>query len=285
MSDWIRARKEFPCAICQKPDWCTYSQKFNGWCCMRAPSQKPMKNGGYWHSLTTAVPYKALPKPEEDKPQINAAAIMEEFTAGTKSWWVDELAKLLKVSRPALDKVGVAWAPGALLRRHMKWYSKGAWAFPMRDGCGQMVGIRLRTNDGQKISVTGGRNGIFIPRDNPQRTGYILEGPTDLAAALTLGLFGLGRPSCRGSVAYIGVAINRLNIQRCVIIADNDKPDRFGEQVGAAGAQTLATELHVPVAQMLLPTKDLRKFLEWGGTRQLLNTMESHLVWKQPHTV
>jgi hypothetical protein len=249
---------------------------------MRVGSPKPLKNGGHWHPDGTHTEHRPLPKPEEDKPQINAAVIMEEFTAGTKGWWLDELAKLLRVSRQALDKIGAAWAPGRLLKQHMKWYSKGAWAFPMRNGQGQMVGIRLRTNDGQKISVTGGRNGIFIPQDSPQRTAYILEGPTDLAAALTLGCFGLGRPSCRGSVAYVDVAINRLNIDRCVIIADNDKPDRFGEQVGASGATTLAAELQVPCAQMLLPTKDLRKFLEWGGTRQLLNTMESHLIWKQP---
>jgi hypothetical protein len=118
MNEWIRASREFRCAVCNRPDWCTYNKKFKGWSCMRQASAKPMKNGGHWHPDGTHVEHRPLPKPEEDKPQINACAIMEEFAAGTKAWWLDELAKLLRVSRIALDKIGAAWAPGKQLRQH-----------------------------------------------------------------------------------------------------------------------------------------------------------------------
>jgi hypothetical protein len=107
------------------------------------------------------------------------------------------------------------------------------------------------------------------------RTIYILEGCTDLAAALTLDLDAIGRPSCRGSVSHTQVTINRLHIQRAILITDNDRP-------GIEGAKALASELQIPVASMLLPAKDLRQFLSYGGTRCLLDSLERQLVWRNP---
>jgi hypothetical protein len=144
----------------------------------------------------------------------------------------------------------------------------------MVSGIGKTVGIRLRAEDGRKWSVRGGHEGIFVPNGSA-RTAYVVEGPTDLAACLTLGLWGIGRPSCRGSVAHTQVAINRLHIQRAILVSDNDGP-------GIEGAKALASELQIPVAAMLLPAKDLRQFLAYGGTRCLLDSLERQLVWRQP---
>jgi hypothetical protein len=144
----------------------------------------------------------------------------------------------------------------------------------MVSGVGKCVGIRLRAEDGRKWSVRGGHEGIFVPRGTA-RVAYIVEGPTDLAACLTLGLWGIGRPSCRGSVAHTQVAINRLHIQRAILVSDNDGP-------GIEGAKALASELQIPIAAMLLPAKDLRQFLAYGGTRMLLDSLERQLVWRQP---
>jgi hypothetical protein len=71
------------------------------------------------------------------------------------------------------------------------------------------------------------------------------------------------------------VAINRLHIQRAILISDNDGP-------GIEGAKALASELQIPVAAILLPAKDLRQFLAYGGTRMLLDSLERRLVWRQP---
>ena len=106
-------------------------------------------------------------------------------------------------------------------------------------------------------------------------TVFIVEGATDVCAALTLGLNAIGRPSCRGAVAHTQVTINRLGIQRVIIIGDNDQP-------GIDGAKALAAELQVPVASMLLPTKDLREYVRMGGTVDLLKSLERQLVWRQP---
>ncbi len=258
---WTRATKSFPCAICGKPDWCTYCSELQGWSCMRVDSRKPLKNGGHWHPLDSKPQF--IPKPPPEAPAINAGRMMLNFRNATRPVKYDRLASQLGVTVDSLRAIGCAYAD-----------SHNAWAFPMVNGKGHCIGIRLRADNGRKWSVTGGKEGIFVPRGTA-RTAYVVEGPTDLAACLTLGLWGIGRPSCRGSVAHTQVTINRLHIQRAILVSDNDGP-------GIEGAKSLARELQIPVAAMLLPAKDLRQFLSYGGSRVLLDSLERQLVWRQP---
>lgn len=223
---------------------------------------KLMGNGGHWHPDGDKHP-TFVPRRTPEPPRIDAGAMMNQFARHTNWADVGILAHNLGVSRASLENIGCVWAD-----RH------SAWAFPMFSGSGECVGIRLRLRDGRKLSVRGGHEGLFMPHGR-NTTCYLVEGATDLAAALTLGLWGIGRPSCRGAVAYTQVTINRLGVQRVIIIGDNDTP-------GINGAKALAAELQVPVASMLLPTKDLREYVRMGGTLDLLRALERQLVWRQP---
>jgi hypothetical protein len=247
---------------------------------MRNVSDRPMKNGGYWHPATAAP--KFITKRQEP-PTIDAESIMEELMSLTELHWVEKLGELLGVSCISLQQLGVAWAPIRVLRRFQEWRSAtGAWAFPMRNGAGSIVGIRLRTNDGQKIAIKGSRDGLFVPSQT-RHTAWVVEGPTDAAACLTLGCFGLGRPNCRGAIAHTQVTINRLGIERAIVVGERDIPRFEGTaSPGLEGAQKLATELQIPVASMLLPSKDMRQFLNTGGTMSVLRCLERQLVWRQP---
>lgn len=229
---------------------------------MRVDSIKPMKNGGHWHPDGDKRP-TFVPRQASEPPRIDAGALMVAFRRDTRPEQVSLLADNLNVSRNSLENIGVVWAQ-----------PHNAFAFPMFSGIGECVGIRLRLRDGRKLSVRGGHEGLFMPHGR-NTTCYLVEGATDLAAALTLGLWGIGRPSCRGAVAHTQVTINRLGIQRVIIIGDNDTP-------GIDGAKLLAAELQVPVASMLLPTKDLREYVRMGGTLGLLKALERQLVWRQP---
>ena len=106
-------------------------------------------------------------------------------------------------------------------------------------------------------------------------TIYLVEGVTDLAAALSLGLPAIGRPSCSGCITYVQIAINGLGVKRAIIVGDNDTP-------GIRGAKQLAEELQVPCCNLLLPCKDLREFRRLGGDRALFDSLTSQLVWHQP---
>jgi hypothetical protein len=255
---------------------------------MRVQSAKAVKNGGWFHPFGVAG-RRPLPSPPRRRPPINATAIHRDWLASTTPGAVAAFAASLGVSAPSLAAVGAAWAA-----------PYEAWAFPMCDGYGNVVGIRLRKERG-KFAVGGSRQGIFLPwgwdgspsRPLPaqdghvgeaslpetgaagvsaQRTLFVCEGPTDTAATLDLGLFAAGRPNCCCGGLEMRTYARQHKCDRAVIIADNDKP-------GLDGARRVGQELRLPHAIYVPPAKDVREFVRLGGTRAMIENTLSQTVW------
>lgn len=218
------------------------------------------KNGDSSPAKAYRAPVPA-PKPV---PIINSGRLLREWATSTKKDWIERLAKSLGVSVEALSTLEPVWAA-----------PHRAWAFGMRDGDGNLVGIRLRSENGDKWAVTGSRQGLFIPNCSANKTLFVVEGPTDLAAALTLGLWGIGRPSCSGGMDLILSLVRRLKPSRAVLCSDNDEP-------GVRGAENLANHLPIPSCMFCPPSKDLRSFLQSGGTSELIDCLLAGVIWKQP---
>jgi hypothetical protein len=235
---------------------------------MRVDGGKPftMADGsvGWIHKLDGATPRMATARAAEPAPSINATKMMEEWSTETNTAQFVMLGTKLGVSVQSLRETKCAWAP-----QHM------AWAWPMEDGYGSYCGIRLRADSGAKWAVPGSHAGIFLPQCEPQTTAIVVEGPSDCAAALTLGYFGVGRPSCSGGMPHVRAAFKRLGVRRAIVVADNDTP-------GLRGAEMLARHLPIPTATLVLPTKDIRDFVRAGGDRQCMDAMIKGLVWRQP---
>ena len=75
--------------------------------------------------------------------------------------------------------------------------------FPERDGQGLVIGIATRTLRGEKKVLPGSRRGLTLVRDWSSRPSVKYEGPSDVAAACTIGIFEIGRPSARGGVEML----------------------------------------------------------------------------------
>jgi hypothetical protein len=257
---YTRVTKQNPCPVCRHGDWCRVFA--DGWVeCMRVPSEKPAKSGGWMHRLGDE-PRRCLPPPPRyQPPQINATKLMREWQAATTPAALEDLAASLGFSTPSLAAVGAAWSP-----------PHGAWAFPMRDGYGSIVGIRLRNEHG-KFAVRGSRQGIFLADVSPQKTLYVCEGPTDTAAAVELGLFAVGRPNCCCAGPDIRIYAHVHQCSRVVVVADNDKP-------GLDGAKKVGAEIKLPFAIYVPPAKDLREFVCLGGTRALIENSLKGTVWQ-----
>lgn len=257
---FTRVSKTHPCPICKHGDWCRVFA--DGWVeCMRVQSDKPAKSGGWMHGqspiplrLTPRVPQSAPP------PLINATKLMREWLAATPATALDEFAAALGVSTPSLAAVGAAWA-----------LPHSAWAFPMCDGYGNVIGIRLRNERG-KFAVRGSRQGIFLANVAPQKTLFVCEGPTDTAAAVELGLFAVGRPNCCCGGPEIKIYARQHAVSRVVIISDNDKP-------GLDGARKVGGELKLPFAVYVPPAKDVREFVRLGGTRAMIENTLHNTIW------
>ena len=260
---WYRVKKNRPCAICKRPDWCTYADGVA--CCMRVKSDKELRNGGWLHRTNNPVPYIApVRKAIEDKP-TDAHATWQKWLERTDYKHLDRLGVSLGVDTDCLKAIGCTWS------------TFNAWAFPMRDASGNVIGIRLRNDTGDKWAVKGSKSGLFIPGEYSymeDRIAYLVEGPTDLAAAMTIGLRAFGRAACLGQENFILQYVAQQKISRIVIITDNDDP-------GIRGAEKLQSMLSIDSCLWIPPTKDIREFVNLGGNYHDVQAILKDLVWSK----
>jgi hypothetical protein len=276
---WTRVTRAEPCGICEKPDWCTRGGK--GWCCMRVESPKMLRNGGWYHPFdATATAHPLPPPPRRLKvsppaPAPDFGAIMEGYWAanrepGEAADQLREEAERLGVSVRALQWLGAAWAP-----------DRRALAIPMYDATDynghRPVGVRFRTPAGKKFAIPGSTSGIFYPYGamhtlSPFARLYFCEGPTDTAAALDMGCFAVGRPACRGAETFIASVLEQLAPDEVVIITDNDS-------AGLQGTRDLLRHIRTRKKILVPPGKDLRRFRQDGGTRELLEVLLGEVLW------
>ncbi len=103
-----------------------------------------------------------------------------------------------------------------------------------------------------------------------------MEGPTDTAAAISCGLFAIGRPSCSSGVHEILQLIRTCRtIHEVIIISDNDGP-------GRNGALALQKLLKVKSCVVTLPCKDMREFHKIGGNAEMIDYIVADTVWFNP---
>lgn len=254
---WYRVNKKHLCRICRRPDWCTYQDGAD--CCMRVESSIPMKNGGWLHKSDRPTPYVPRSRQVIQERPPNLAALWSLWSSQTDFRQIDGLAMSLGVESEALRLIGCTW-------------NGRAWAFQMKNAVGEMIGIRLRDGAGHKWAVKGSKQGLFLSEFGCEPVAYVVEGPTDTAAALTLGLSAIGRPSCLGCESEILRHVQKQNVRRVVIVCDNDEP-------GLRGAAKLQDMLTVPSCIWVPFTKDLREFVILGGTREMIEAGVKDTVW------
>lgn len=256
---FVRCTKRLPCPICSRPDWCSVASDGAVAVCMRIGdgARKQTANGGWFHILRDdGAPAAPMPRQVETPPPDWTDAVLERHRQTPRRWLAD-LAEDLGLTVPALDRLRVFRCESP------PWRGCSGW--PMRWANGKVVGIRVRTPQGRKISIKGSRNGLFLPWTPVPLSGPVLvvEGNSDCAAALSLGIFAIGRPSCVGGEDQLAKVLRGR--ENCAIFADRDGP-------GLEGAQALGTFLGLHVAEVVLatppdPHKDLRDWLRAGATR------------------
>ena len=254
---WVRVTKSNPCSICSRPDWCTVGDFFH--CCMRVQSDHPCKNGGWLHPISNTQK-RDIPRPAP-RPVINSKQLIEDWSRATREEWLERFSLQIGMTTQSLLALNCCWAS-----------PHKAWAFAMRDGYGNMVGIRLRTESGKKFAVPGSHQGLFIPKDKWDKMLMLTEGPTDCAAAIDLGYWAIGRPSCSGGVSEVITFVKQRKVRRAVIVSDNDSP-------GVLGAAELQRRLPCSSCILVLPAKDVRAFVGLGGTKALMDSMIGSAIW------
>lgn len=212
---------------------------------------------------TPYQPYRPTPRYRPvAEPQIDFTAMFAKWNQETDYHFRDGFAMTLGVDPENLRSLGFVW-------------TGKTWAIPMHDANQKIIGMRLRDMNGNQWAVRGSKAGLFLPRglDVLDDTLFICEGATDTAAALTLGLRAVGRPSCIGQEDLINAYVTRNKIRQVVIIADQDGP-------GLNGARKLQHALTTRSCIVVLPTKDIRDFVVAGGDADMIADIVKDTVWK-----
>jgi len=299
MNGWHNASKSTPCPICKHTDWCTMSDDGMMAVCRRVESNKTAKSGIGWIHIIVEAPRRYVPHPPR-RPVINlfnVSRVMDgyrsEFAAENAGH--DIFDSLIEIS----DDLRLVAAHIDRLEVGRSAFNE-AWAFPMRDGLGDVVGIRLRRyHSSDKWSVSGSKDGLFYDPDlEPIENVYngvkgreivIVEGATDTIAGYSIGLPAVGRSSCNTGAEHIRTLCNRLRVSRVTIVADNDlykerpgtstrPPSRW--RPGLEGAEKLAKDLGRTFRIFRPPEKDLREWLVKGLTSQQFWDMANLKKWR-----
>ncbi len=188
-------------------------------------------------------------------------ALAEQCAAVTSDHDLALLANQLGVSLASLRCLQVGWSP-----QHR------AWTIPERRPDGWIIGVQLRSPEGQKWMVSGSHRGLILPWGWPQFSGrvYLPEGASDVAACLSHGLQAIGRPSAHGAYGLLSQLLATTPLTP-VVVGENDlKPD--GRWPGREGAERCASQLAAvlqrPVELVFPPpeSKDIRSLtIAQGG--------------------
>lgn len=205
------------------------------------------------------APIRTVTKKTDSSPDFESMMkTWMESTSDSQMSHLSHFANTLNVSPESLRSLGCAWAP-----------TYQAWAFPMSNGCGKIVGIRLRREDGLKFAVKGSHDGLFVPVFmEPITRLFITEGPTDCAAADSMNLDAIGRANALSNACIDQCVefVARNKPREVVVVADND-------EVGKVGARKLRQALTAKSRQLLFPTKDFREFLRVCGSQSVLDVL------------
>lgn len=261
---WLRVSRSKPCTICGKPDWCWYSDDGTAAGCMRVSDgsvyQREFSHGMGWLHVLRAdapvAPTRPVPNvaPRPKRPWLlDWPAILKRWEDTQPADSLTRAAADLRTSVTALQRLRAVYST-----------DYHALAFPMCNARHRIIGVRLRAADGRKWAVTGSHNGIFLPDWLDSKPPlWVCEGPTDTAAALSLGFNAIGLPSAGGAADIVCEMLELGRRREVVIVADEDGPGRAGAQRLANRILGLAKRVYVITAA---PYKDIRAAVA-AGTR------------------
>ncbi len=259
-----RTRRNSPCPVCKDGGGhCLRMDDDSAALCPKTDgtgSVKSYKSYGHLYILTGSLPEMIAPPPAPKTRRRTDEELDAHWRPRVREWYdrgrseVGRLAAKLRVITPALQLMGTGW-------------DGKSWTLPEKNGIGQIVGVSRRFEDGAKRCYRGSKRGLTYSKEWKDLEGPVLivEGASDVAAGITLGLSTIGRPSNVGGGGMLAVILRGCT-RKVIVIGERDRKDD-GRWPGMEGCQSsasgLSQALHRMVSAQLLPdgAKDLRGWL------------------------
>jgi hypothetical protein len=247
---------------------------------MRVESDRPVQKGGWLHGrgeefAAAELPQK--PEPISDDELERKWSPVADMARARGIGKLPDLAEQLGVSIYPLVALGVGYG---------EVQGRNCWTFPEKNARGQVINILRRMADGKKLSCKGARRGLIYSDVSFYGRGpvWIVEGSSDTAAGLTLGMCVVGRPNNAGGATMLAELLEPHRRRKIIVLGEHDrKPPLAVRQKhpthsdncngcdkcwpGLHGAQVVSRQLTIflnrQVGYMLPPSgiKDLREYI------------------------
>jgi hypothetical protein len=200
------------------------------------------------------------PKPvQSESDRLRIALMADVCRRNLTDQGREHIAKKLGVVPESLRQLQAGWCA-----------SLCATTFPMRDGDGNIIGIRTRDPEtAAKGSLSGGNGGLIYDLDGFDKIPsgariWVAEGPTDTAALLSIGLDAVGVPSAGVGGDLLLALGHRIRPSEWIIVSD-------GDSKGIEGAKSLRSDLVIVAGvRIIVPPsgiKDAREWINRGASR------------------
>lgn len=225
------------------------------------PSPKNSATAAKTRSAATVKSRTPAAKPKatvKDQTTGDFGKLASTYRKSLTSAKLEELSEELGVTAASLVAIGAGWSE-----------EQYCYTFPECAADGTVIGI-LRRDSKDKKAMAGGQRGLCIPANFDKSTGPILvpEGPSDVAACLSMGLYAIGRPAAIGGVQHLLGLLKPVSVDRPIIVVGEMDAKSSGIWPGRDAAEKVAKELAAGLGREVwwaLPpdqAKDTRIWLE-----------------------
>ena len=158
---WRRVRRDKPCPICGRPDWCLISTDDTAAICARVQSERRIGEAGFLHRLQERQPsvtrrVRSVYLPLSSNSKLHLAELVGRYQAAVHDAELCKLAKRLGLTVDGLRALRIGW-------------TGTAWSFPMTNVAGAVLGVRLRSTEAQICCQRGRRRTFYSVVDYPDR--------------------------------------------------------------------------------------------------------------------
>ena len=234
---WNRVTKDAPCPVCDRVKYCMVNSNGSAVLCTKQPNEHPVGTAGWLHVLNPKENLGYEPSKFEQAFLRYRQNLLPALAAG--------LAEELHVTADSIERLGVGFLP-----------AENAWVFAEQDETGRVIGLLKRYHDGKKLMDKGSERGLVYPHPLPptDKPIIVVEGASDVLAAMDAGYVAVGRPSADGGGKLLSALLRGRDV---IVVGEND------DGAGVRGMEKMYSILKTvckSVTKVLPPSgqKDLR---------------------------
>lgn len=199
---WNRIKKDNPCPVCGREKYCMVNDNGSAVLCTKEPSAHPVGEAGWLHVLD--------PKQNLDYQPTEFEKQFIRYRRNMIAGMAEIIAETLHVTPASVEKLGMGFYP-----------LENAWTWAEMDECGNVIGIGKRYHNGKKVMVKGSERGLVYqyPLPKTDKPILVVEGASDVMAAMDMGYVGVGRPSADGGGKLLSALLRGRDV---IIVGEND---------------------------------------------------------------